>query len=105
MCDALHRPVERSSLPVVRIGRAIHHVIDALLGQQHAKRAGPLGTQRALVHWAARIALDVNRPAILRVDQLRAADSAERTDAGTDAVRLLETWPQCSGLRALRCSC
>ncbi len=48
------------------------------------ERAGALGAERALVHRAARVALDVDRLAVLGVDQLRAADGAERADAGAD---------------------
>ena len=58
---SLHRPVERLLLPFRRVWRAIQHRVDALRRQQHTQRAGPFGAERALVHRAAWVALDVDR--------------------------------------------
>ena len=74
--DPLHRPVERLLLPVGGVRRAVEHVVDALRGQQHAQRAGALRAQRALVHRAARIALDMD--AACRSWRRRAARSRRR---------------------------
>ena len=70
--DALHRPVERLGLPLRGMRRAVQHLVDPRLRQQHAQRAGAFRAQRALVDRAARIALDMDRLAVLRIDQLRA---------------------------------
>ena len=100
--DPLHRPVERLDLPLLGVRRAIEHGADALGREQHAERAGALGAERALVDRAARIALDVDGLAVLRVDQLAAADRAIGADAGADAVGLLEPRSQRRRGRALR---
>ena len=58
--------------------------------------------ERALIHRAPWIPFDLDGLALLRVYELRTAHGAERTDAGADAVRLLQARTECAGLRALR---
>ena len=100
--DPLHRPIERPVLPRVGVRRAILHRVDARWRQQHPQCAGTFRAERSLVDRRARIALDMDRIAALRIYELRATDRAERAHAGAHRIGLLEPRPQIGRTRALR---
>src|SRR5206468_3716218 len=78
---AVHRPLEPDDVPAARTGLAMQNFrlavrIDVELVNRRALRA-----ERAFVVGAAGIAFDVDDAAVLHLDQRRAPDRAERTDA------------------------
>src|SRR5690606_25957509 len=84
------------------MGRAIAHLRQPLRIVQPADGRGALRAQRALVDRAARVAFDVDHPAGLGVDELRAAHSAIGADGRADGVGLLQARAQGARSVALR---
>ena len=101
--DAVHRPVERHLSPFAsRRARGAGTRSRRCGLVSSPQRRGALGAERALVDRAARVALHVDGPAVLGIDQLRAAHGAVGADGGADLVRLLQARPEAPRRLALR---
>src|SRR4051812_27254144 len=87
---------------MVGMGGAAFDGCEPGLRIEQAQRRGALRAERALIDWAARVALDLDGLAILCVDQLAAPDRAEGANAGPYCIGLFEPWPQRSRHRAFR---
>src|SRR5258708_40185277 len=74
--------------------RRVRRVVTVRKGEQHVmqRRGGALGTERALIGGAARIAFHMDDLIVLRIDELRAADRAIGANAGADLIGL--DWPR-----------
>src|ERR1700736_3485619 len=86
LSDPVHRPGERTILPVIRVRGPVSDRRQAVRVDQVAIGRRTLRTQGALVDGRVGVAFDVDAALVLHVDQLAAADGTVGTDRGHDRV-------------------
>src|SRR5262249_53984613 len=79
--DLVHRPVERLGLPVIGVRSAVEDLRDAVWVHGELEGVRPLRAKGSLVDGTVGVALDIDEPAALCIDELAAADGAVRADA------------------------